>query len=50
MNVIDICSEIDEVFRALPLPIDNMNAEVIRLRKCILEQYTQVRPSVKSRT
>ncbi|CAF0769818.1 unnamed protein product [Rotaria sp. Silwood1] len=35
------CYDIDEVFRTLPTPIDNMNPDVIRRRKHILEQYIQ---------
>ncbi|CAF2910667.1 unnamed protein product [Rotaria sp. Silwood2] len=35
------CYDIDEVFRTLPIPIDNMNPDVIRRRKYILEQYIQ---------
>ncbi|CAF0949390.1 unnamed protein product [Adineta ricciae] len=33
--------DMNEVFQNLPLPIDNMNVEVIRRRKDILEQYIQ---------
>ncbi|UJR36998.1 hypothetical protein I4U23_029706 [Adineta vaga] len=35
------CYDINEVFQGLPLPIDNMNPEVIRRRKYILELYIQ---------
>ncbi len=34
--------DIDEVYRRLPLGMDNMNPDIIRRRKCILEQYIQV--------
>ncbi|CAF1419109.1 unnamed protein product [Adineta steineri] len=33
--------DIDEIFRALPIPIDSMNSEIIHRRKCILDQYIQ---------
>ncbi|CAF1199843.1 unnamed protein product [Adineta ricciae] len=33
--------DMNEVFQNLPLPIDNMNVEVIRRRKEILERYIQ---------
>jgi len=37
-----IILDIDEVFRVLPIPMDNMNPDIIRRRKYILEQYIQV--------
>ncbi|CAF1134037.1 unnamed protein product [Rotaria sordida] len=35
------CYDLNEVFRKLPMPIDNMNPDVISRRRCILEQYIQ---------
>ena len=36
------CLDIDEIYRALPLGMDNMNPDIIRRRRYILEQYIQV--------
>jgi len=34
--------DIDEVYRRLPLGMDNMNPDIIRRRKNVLEKYIQV--------
>ena len=42
--------ELDDVFRLLPVTIDNMNADVIRRRRSVLEQYIQVRAITTSQS
>ena len=40
--VFRITLDIDDVYRVLPQGMDHMNPDIIRRRKCILEQYIQV--------
>ncbi|CAF3441686.1 unnamed protein product [Rotaria socialis] len=35
------CSDIDEIFRTVPMSMDNMNPDIIRRRKNMLEEYIQ---------
>lgn len=39
--------DIDEVFRVLPIPIDNMNPDIINRRKSILDKYIKVKTKPK---
>jgi hypothetical protein len=38
----DLVLELENIFHSLPITIDNMNPNIIRRRRCILEQYIQV--------